>query len=103
MSRKATPESFHLNMTRGPVASVTGTVTYNEYLIGKQWDDRLMLHCNDYRDRNSRVQLHVNKPVNVRVKPAEAVQNQQWSSNRSTLDLTLDHSTGVVRVFVNQK
>jgi len=99
---EAAPQKFLLPLTKGPAVSVEGVAGYHQYLILKQTDDRLLIHCNNYQDRQSRFTLRCRRPVELRFEPAEALVDRQWDAEKGTLVVTVrhNHPASVVRVFV---
>lgn len=100
--RQAASQRFFLPLSKGPAESVEGIAGYHQYLILKQTDDRLFVHCNNYQDRQSSFTLRCRRPVELRFEPAEALVDREWDAEKATLVVTVrhDHSASVVRVFV---
>ncbi len=98
-------QHFHMNLTKGPVQSVRGKVSFHEYIILKQREDALFLHTNDYPDKPTRITLQLrDENSSVRVEPADALEKKQINeqSNRMRLHLSHRHPTSVARVFIER-
>ncbi|MFW6161280.1 MAG: DUF4861 family protein [Planctomycetota bacterium] len=100
--RDAEPQRFHLPLTKGPAKAIEGVVGFHQYLILKQGPDRLFIHANHYRDKETRLALACPRQPAVRIEPARALVQKRWDRAKSKLTLTLshEHTVGVVRLFV---
>ncbi len=100
--KKSEPEAFSLDLTKGPVDRITGEVTYREYIIAKQNEDRLFIHTNDYMEETTELRLRVEGRPDVRVEPESAVDRRQWAPEKGELSLDVGHEEGVVRLWVER-
>lgn len=101
---RAKVQSFRLALTKGPVASVEGTLSYQAYLLMKQMDDALFVHANNFemhythlrfRSRDGR-RLAIEDPL-----PSDnAITSRKWDAASGTFALVLNFHGGVPRFRV---
>ncbi len=98
--REAKPQYYKLNLTKGPVETVEGTVSYREYLLMKQRENELFMHTNDYAVRYTKLTLHSRdgNRLKINVRPASALTKANW--NNGKLHVMLNHVEGVSRLTV---
>ncbi len=98
--RETVPDqSYSLAFTRGPVASISGAVGYHNYIIAKQERDRLFLHVNNYREKQTTVTLHGRTAPAVRIEPAGALVKKRVAGAAVTVTVGHAHPVGVTRIY----
>jgi len=96
------PQQFMLELTKGPVASVSGRLGYQAYLIVKQMPDSLFVHSNNFEEQYTTISLKSESgtTLSVAVIPSDAVAKRIWKEASGELELTLNHFHGVARVMI---
>jgi hypothetical protein len=101
--RDSRPEYYKLDLTKGPVQTVEGHVSYREYLLMKQRDGELFMHTNDYAVRFTEFTLHPRGGgrLAIEARPATALTRAEWADGK--LHVTLNHVGGVSRLIVRAR
>ncbi len=99
------PQGMHLDLTKGPVASVQGKLGFQAYVLMKQMDDSLFLHANNFREQYTELVLRSRdgSALHADVSPADALARSEWKKDTGELSLTLNHFHGVARVTVTKE
>ncbi len=95
------PQQFMLNLSKGPVASISGRLGYQAYLIAKQMPDSLFIHSNNFQEQYTTISLKSKSgtTLSVAVTPSDALAKRTWKEAPGELDLTLNHFHGVARAI----
>ena len=98
----AGPQQFRLDLTKGPVKSVSGEVNWHAYVLMKQKEDSLFLHANNHKVNYTTLRLKSRSGdrLKVEVTPANALASESWDDRTGTLTISLNHYEGADRVVV---